>query len=424
MTWALRGAHVLDAAGGFGAPGDVELAGERVRVVRPAGTAGRMPSIDADGWFLVPGFADCHVHATYSTLDLRELMRVPITRRTLQAAGNLRSMLHAGVTFVRDAGGLDAGVRQALELGEAEGPRVQVSAVGLTQTGGHYDGFLSGPGWEMSTDALPLYPGRPGYRVDGVDAMRRAVREVIRAGADWIKLFATGGVTGPHDDPDAAEFSPDELDMAVAEAARRGKGVMAHAFGGEGLDQAVAAGVRSIEHGVFLTEEQAAAMARAGCWLVPTLSILHAAIDWARAGSLPADSAAAALALEPRVGEAVAIARAHGVRIAMGTDSMVAEHHGATLGEPALMQAAGLSAAEALLAATRGGYELCGLDDELGRIDEGFLFDAVLLRADPSADLRSLTAPDAIAGVFQRGRPVWLAPDARERVTGDAGALS
>jgi imidazolonepropionase-like amidohydrolase len=417
MTWTVRGAHVLDAAGEFGAASDVVVSGDRIAEVRASGQAARTPSIDAGGWFLLPGFTDCHVHAICTTLDIRELLQVPITRRTLQAAGNLRATLQAGVTFVRDAGGLDAGVRTALERGEIAGPRVQVSGVGLTQTGGHYDGFLSGPGREMTTDALPSYPGRPDHIVDGTDSMRKAVRQLVRAGADWIKVFATGGVTGPHDDPDAAEFTADELEVAVAEAARRNKGVMAHAFGGEGLDQAVRAGVRSIEHGIFLTEEQAQAMAKAGCWLVPTLSILHEALAWARAGTLAPASARAAFAVEPHIGEAVAIARAHGVRIAMGTDALIGDHHGANLRELAYMKAAGLSTAEALLAATRGGYELCGLGDELGRIAAGFVFDAVLLRADPS-DLQSLAEPGAVAGVFQGGRPVWLAPDARERLSG------
>ena len=328
-----------------------------------------------------------------------------MTLWTLQAAENARRSLEAGVTFIRDPGGIDAGFRAAVERGLIDAPSLQIAVVTLCQTGGHADGFLAGPGLEVSADYAPSYPGRPGYLVDGPDAMRRAVREVLRAGADWVKLCATGGVLSAHDEGDAAELTAEEIGVAVFEAARRGKAVMAHAFGGEGLDNAVHAGVRSIEHGLFLTEEQAVRMAAAGCWLVPTLLILEEVIRFAKEDTLPPAATRKALGLEPFVGEAVRIARDHGVKIAVGSDFVRRDQHGRNLEELPLLVRAGLTVEETLLAATASGAELCGVSADHGRIAQGAIFDAILLDNDPG-DLSLFTKPGSVTGVFKRGAPV------------------
>ena len=296
-------------------------------------------------------------------------------------------------------------MREALERGFTPGPRLQVAVVALSQTGGHVDGFLPGPGFEISADyVMPDYPGRPPYRVDGIDDMRRTVREVLRAGADWLKLCTTGGVLSAHDEGDVPEFTPEEIEVAVYEAGRKGKGVMVHAFGGEGIDNAVRAGVRSVEHRIFLTEEQAALMAEKGCFLVPTLAILRDIIRWADAGLVPPYAVRKALALKPRLGRAVRIAREAGVKIAMGTDYVERGQHGRNLEEILLMHEAGMTPAEALLAATAGGAELCGVHDRLGRIAPGCIFDAIVLDRDPS-DLTIFAEPGSVTGVFKGGTP-------------------
>ena len=153
----------------------------------------------------------------------------------------------------------------------------------LSQTGGHGDNFMAGPGLDPGPGQIAV-AGRPPIVVDGVDGMRRGVRELLRGGADWIKLATTGGLVSDHDQPLIADFVPEELDVAVQEASRKGRPVAAHAYGGEGLTAAVEAGVRSIEHGGFLTEEQAVLMARRGCWLVPTLSAMRDCLRFAREG--------------------------------------------------------------------------------------------------------------------------------------------
>jgi len=359
--------------------------------------------LDCSGLYLMPGVFDCHVHVGIGSLDMKQLLEQPVTRWALEAAVNARLTLEAGVTFARDAAGADAGIRDAIADGVAPGPRLQISVVLIAQTGGHGDGFLRGPGLEMASQYIvPDYPGRPPMTADGVDSMRAAVRATLRAGANWIKLATTGGVLSPHDDPYAPELTVEEIAAAVFEAGRKGKRVMAHAFGGEGLDNAIAAGVTSIEHGMFVTEAQAARMAEAGCWLVPTLAVMQDVFALARAGKLPPESAAKALELEPKVGQAIAVARAAGVRIALGTDSFTRAAHGRNLREIALMHRAGLSAPEALLAATAGGAELCGIAGRYGRIAPGFVFDAILLDEDPS-DLGVFERPGSVTGVFKAG---------------------
>jgi imidazolonepropionase-like amidohydrolase len=411
-AFVMRGANVLDESGIFTGPLDVAVEDGRIAAVeRDAAAAPGATSVDCSDLWLMPGVFDCHDHLTFSSLDPLELMSTPITRWTLEASRNLSRTLECGVTFVRDAAGADAGIRDSVERGFVAGPRIQTSVVALCETGGHFDGFLVGPGSERSADyVLPDYPGRPPFVVDGVDDVRRAVRHVLRAGADWIKVCATGGIASPFDDGDLPQFTFEELAVAVEEAARKGKGVMAHAFGGRGLDDAVAAGVRSIEHGIFLTEEQAAAMAAAGTWLVPTLAILRDVLRWAdEPGRMPDYHVHKVRAIEPRLGNAVRIAREHGVPMALGTDFVERCQHGRNLEELVLMHEAGLPAAETLLAATIRGAELCGVADTYGRIAPGYVFDAILLDEDPS-DISVFGRRDAVTGVFKGGRMVFEHP--------------
>jgi imidazolonepropionase-like amidohydrolase len=201
----------------------------------------------------------------------------------------------------------------------------------------------------------------------------------------------------------------EEIAVAVAEAARRKRAVMAHAFGGEGLDNAIAAGVSSIEHGIFLTEEQASQMAARGTWLVPTLAILRDSIRWAEAGLLGGYATEKMLAIKPQLGAAVGIAREHGVKMALGTDFVHRDQHGGNLEELVLMHEAGLTVEETLLAATVRGAELCGVSADYGRIAPGKIFDAIVLDDDPS-DLSVFGRRDAVTGVFQRGVPVLAHP--------------
>jgi imidazolonepropionase-like amidohydrolase len=409
-TFVLRNAWVLDESGSFSGPTDIVVAEGRVSEVgqdppAPPGAAVH----DFAGLWVMPGVFDCHDHPTWSTTNETEAIRTPITQWVLECASNLRRTLEAGVTFVRDAAGADAGIREAIDRGYIPGPRMQVSLNLLCETGGHGDGFLIGPGidWGFTPDWL----GRPPTLVDGVDEMRRVVRQLLRSGVDWIKLCATGGIVSPHDSGDQPQLTQEEIRTAVIEADRKGKRVMAHAFGGEGLTAAVRAGVRSVEHGYFVTEEQADEMAAAGCWLVPTLAILREVVRWAEEAAagfgnpLPEYSIRKALAVKPLIGDAVKIAKAAGVPIALGTDYINRAQHGRNLEELLFMREAGLTVEEALLAGTIRGAELCGVSDRFGRIAPGYVFDAIVVNDDPG-DLSLFARPGCVAGVFKGGVPV------------------
>lgn len=415
--FVLRAAQVLDERGGFAGPLDVHVHGGRVAAIgRNLRVREQAIEHDFAGLWLMPGVFDCHDHVTWSTTDERELLRTPLTQWALESASNLRRTIEAGVTFVRDAAGADAGVREAVERGYVAGPRLQISLNLLCETGGHGDGFLQSPGFDWGI--TPAWPGRPPTLVDGVDEMRRVVRQLLRAGVDWIKLCATGGIVSPHDSGEQPQFTEDEIRVAVAEAERKGKPVMAHAFGGEGLSAAVRAGVRSIEHGYYLTEEQAHEMARAGCWLVPTLAIIREVVHWAeeaaagRSSPLPSYSVAKALSVKPLIGQAVQIAKAAGVPLAIGTDYIDRAQHGRNLEELLFMREAGLTVEETLLAATAGGARLCGVADRYGRVERGYVFDAIVLDADPG-DLSMFAAPGAVKGVFKAGLAVVRHPRLR-----------
>jgi imidazolonepropionase-like amidohydrolase len=405
-TFVLREANVLDESGSFTGPLDVLVREGRIAAVGRDVVAWDAASVDFSGLWVMPGVFDCHDHLTLHSWDGEALMRTPVSRWALHAAEAMRTTLECGVTFVRDAGGADAGFRDAVELGLVPGPRMQVSVVALSETGGHFDGFLPGPGMERASDyCIPDYPGRPPFIVDGTEEMRRAVRRVLRAGADWIKLCTTGGVASPYDAFDEPQFTLEEIEVAVFEAARRKRGVMAHAFGGEGLDNAITAGVTSVEHGLFLTEEQAAAMAERGTWLVPTLAVLRDSIRWAHAGELGAFPTQKMLEIEPLLGDAVRIAREHGVRIALGSDFVHRDQHGGNLEELVLLHEAGLTVEETLLAATVRGAELCGVAGDFGTIAPGKVFDAIVFDSDPS-DIAVFADRASVTGVFKGGVPL------------------
>jgi imidazolonepropionase-like amidohydrolase len=417
--FVLREAHVLDESGSFSGPIDVRVADGRVAAVGPDLQSDGDTSIDFSGLWLMPGVFDCHDHLAFSTVDMGEVLRTPVTTWALESARNARLTLEAGVTFVRDLCGAERGLRDGIAAKLVAGPMLRVSVVLICQTGGHGDAYLGGAGLEATL--IPEYPGRPPYLVDGAESMRHVVRATLRAGADWIKLATTGGLVSDHDEPLVAELTADEIAVAVFEAARKGKPVSAHAYGGEGLSNAVEAGVRSIEHGGFLTEEQAQLMAERGCFLVPTLSAMRDCLRWAEEGVLTPAQRRKILDFGLDIGECVRIAKEYGVPLACGTDYIDRSQHGHNLEELVLMCQAGLTVEETLLAATIGGARLCGVDARYGRIAPGYVFDAIVLDDEPG-DLERLAKPGAVTGVFQAGRVAVAHPRLVEAATPLSGA--
>jgi len=402
-SFVLREAQVLDESGSFVGPTDVCVVDGRIAGVGPDLAADGAMSVDFSGLWLMPGVFDCHDHVTFSTVEMGEVLQTPVTGWALESARNARLTLEAGVTFVRDLCGADRGLRDGVAAGLVPGPTLQISVVLICQTGGHGDAYLGGAGLEATL--IPSYPGRPPYLVDGPESMRHVVRAPLRAGADWIKLASTGGLVSEHDEPLVAELTAEEIAVAVFEAGRKGKRVSAHAYGGEGLSNAVEAGVRSIEHGGFLTEEQAQRMAERGCFLVPTLSAMRDCLRWAEEGVLTPAQCRKILDFGLDIGACVRIAKEYGVALACGTDYISRGQHGNNLEELVLMRQAGLSVEETLLTATIGGARLCGVDHEFGRIAPGYVFDALVLDDDPG-DLEAFSRAGAATGVFQAGRAV------------------
>jgi imidazolonepropionase-like amidohydrolase len=307
-------------------------------------------------------------------------MLQPFSYQFFEAVANLEATLSIGITTIREAGGADLGIKQAVADGLIPGPRMQISIIMLSQTGGHGDDWLP----SGNRDSLFVeHPGRPSGTVDGPDEVRRKVRELHRMGADVIKVATSGGVLSPRDDPRHAHLRPAELEALVEEATAAGMFVMAHAQGADGIKNAVRAGIRSIDHGIFLDDEGIELMKRHGTWFVPTLVAPQGVLDAVDAGAqLPpavVDKARSVIEIHR---SAFRHAVEAGVRIAMGTDSGVTPH-GRNLRELGLMVNGGMTPSAALEATTRSAAQLMGLDADLGTIEAGKLADLVVVDGDP-----------------------------------------
>jgi len=277
---------------------------------------------------------------------------------------------------------------------------MQISIRMLSQTGGHGDEWLPS-GSEVVM--FPDYPGSPSSIVDGAEEMRKKVRELIRDGADVIKVATTGGVLSPSDDPRHAHFTMDELTVLVSEAASAGRWVMAHAQGSTGIKNAIRAGIRSIDHGIFLDDEALDLMLQKGTYLVPTLVAPRGVIESAEQGQqIPEASLRKAKETIEIHSESFRRAVAAGVKIAMGTDSGVTPH-GQNLRELPLMVEGGMTPEQALIATTATAAELMGLERELGTLEPGKRADVVVVDGDP-LDVEKLA--DRVVAVYKDGRRV------------------
>jgi len=343
---------------------------------------------------------DCHTHVIFSDVDQWRYLQTPFSLAFYKAMHNLRATLEAGITTIRDAGGADLGMKTAVDEGLISGPRMHISIRMITQTGGH------GDDWMPCGVDIPFfieYPGSPSALVDGPEQMRRKVRELIRDGADVIKVAVSGGVLSPRDNPRHAHFRPEELEMLVSEAKAAGIFVMAHAQATDGIKNAIRAGIRSIDHGVYLDDEAIGLMLERGTYLVPTLVAPTGVLTAAEQGiQIPEASLRKAGEVVDVHRESFRKAVAAGVKVAMGTDSGVTPH-GQNLRELELMAEGGMTPAQVLVATTRTAAELMGLQDELGTVEPGKRADLVLVDGDP-LEFAKLT--DRITAVYKDGRRV------------------
>jgi imidazolonepropionase-like amidohydrolase len=363
-----------------------------------------MHMIDALGGFILPGLIDTHVHLMFEGFNLVKTLTAPFSLRFFEAVNHMRRTVEAGITSVRDAGGTDLGVKQAVEQGVALGPRMQISVSVLTITGGHGDSWMpSGIDFSLFGE----YPGMPNGRCDGVAEVRRKVREILRAGAEVIKVCSTGGVLSPTDHPEFTQFTPEELAVMVQEGAyHRGVKVMAHAQGAEGIKNAIRAGIYSIEHGIYLDNECIELMLEHGVFLVPTLLAPLSVIEIAETtGTIPEWGVRKARETIEIHSDSISKAYKAGVKIAMGTDAGVMPH-GTNLRELGLMCGVGMSPMESIVATTKVAAECLGWQDRVGTLEAGKLADVVVSQRDPLADIRSLEDVNNIVLVMKDGRIV------------------
>lgn len=397
FSLVITGARLVDGTGAapvedatlvVGGDGLVVHAGPGDRA--PAGPAAR--TVDAGGRTLLPGFIDTHVHlGVESARQMVRRFEQDSTVEVFRTAERLRATLHAGVTTVRDLGGLPAGYRTAVEAGLTEGPRIHTAVRILSHTGGHAD-FTSECGFDPSSGM--------GEIADTPDEVRLAVRRLLRSGADVIKVCATGGMSSPYDQPDDEGLTEEEIRTVVEEVARHGgRPVAAHAQGTAGILNAIRGGVTSVEHGYGMTARARELAGERGTFVVPTLSTVFDGIDKA---TMEPHHYEKKVRWSSITKENISAAIAEGVRIAMGTDAAMVPH-GRNLRELTHLVALGMTPLQAITAGTRTAAELLGLDGETGTLEPGKRADLVLCEGDPLADIALLADPANVVLVAQAG---------------------
>lgn len=343
--------------------------------------------IDTTGCTLLPGLIDCHVHLTFDAspnprLTMQDKSHAQITLETLT---NARKTLQAGVTSVRDCGGksyIEFAVRDAIKRGEFDGPTILAAGQVVCMTGGHGEWF--------------------GCTADGPQEIIKAVRQQLKAGSDFLKIMATGGVTTECGDPEDAHYTEEELRAGINEAKRFRKRSASHAQGCTGVLNAVRAGISSIEHGFYLDQECIDAMLKNGTYLVPTLYAVGKILNGKSDGVPESMIAKTARHAEQHINSILAFYKAGG-KIAMGTDSGVPlTPHGDNCKELAAMVEIGMSPKDVLLISTRNAADLMGLDS-VGRIEEGCQADLLVVKGNPLEDMRMVSDKTNHKMVFKGG---------------------
>jgi imidazolonepropionase-like amidohydrolase len=403
----IRNARLLDPVAGEVRPGaSLRVEDDRIVEVAEDGRAlggGDVAVIDAGGRVLMPGLIDAHVHAALTTVDLAAMVRRSPSWVAIETKFILEGMLRRGFTTVRDAGGLDAGITRALDRGLIKGPRVFRSGRVISQTGGHGD--LEPVSQHPQLCACAIRTTAFSHIADGADAVRKAVREEIKAGAHHIKIMAGGGVATPYDPIDMVQYTADEMRAAVEEASARRTYVSAHAYIPESIGRAVTAGVRTIEHGNLIDEPAAHLMAERGAYLVPTLVTYDQIAEYGKSLKFPEESLRKLGDVLDRGLVAIEIALRAGVKIGLGTD-LLGETQPAQSKE-LLLRAQIQSNADVLRSATIVNAEIVQQPDRLGVLAPGAFADLLLVDGNPLDDLAVLTGQGERLALIMRGGTIY-----------------
>ena len=401
---AIRAGTLIDGSGSAPVKNAVILVqGDRITAV---GTNVQVPAgatvIDLSGETVLPGFIDAHVHLASHVIGDGDWQHAGLTelpsQTALLGAAHAQQTLEAGFTTVRVVGSAnfgDVALRNAINAGWIQGPRIVAAGISFGIRGGHCDG----------TNGLQPYAlGREGGVevgvADGVEGVRNAVRYAVKYGADVIKICATGGVLSLTDSAGVQQYTEEEMRAIVETATQLDRRVAAHAHGTAGIKAAVRAGVTSIEHGSILDAEAVALMKQKGTWLVPTLLAGFTVESLATAGRLPPPIAAKALAIAPRMHNSFKMALDGGVKIALGTDAGVM-HHGTNAREFGLMVRYGMTPMQAIVAGTSSGATLLGLEREVGTVAVGKRADIVAVHGNPLDNIQVL---ETVVFVMKDGR--------------------
>lgn len=377
---------------GTGAPprddATLTIDGDRISDVRsgPVPIPPDANVIDLSGHTVMPGMTDAHCHILIEGVDLRAMfLGESSAAKAFRGLRNAQRALRAGFTTIRDPGDIDQSfahldVRDAIRKGWVPGPRMYAAGHYLSITGGHGD--LNDVAWEFGL-------GGYGRLVDSADEMRKAVRDEVKHGSDWIKFFATGGVLSASDDPALSAFTFDEMRVCVETASGLGRPVSAHAHGTRGIADAIRAGVRSIEHGTMLDEDTVDDMVERETYLVPTAWVMNAMAAGENPMNLPNDSFDKARRMAEFHRRSTQLAYKAGVKIVTGTDVGVVPH-GQNANELVTLVSYGMKPMEAIVAATRTAAEMLQVADRTGTLRAGMLADLIAMPENPLENIQAV----------------------------------
>lgn len=382
----IRAGRLLDVkTGNIKANQAIVIQGDKIVSVGPTESVAASASdrnIDLRSVTVLPGLIDAHTHLTFNPHFGYDSLAISVPREALIGARNARVTLEAGITTVRNVGAdgyADVALRDAINAGDVPGPRMLVSGPALGITGGHCDNDLLPYEYHATADGV----------ADGVEAVQHKVREVIKYGADLIKVCATGGVLSRGDDPNASQYTLEEMKAIVADAHRLGRKVAAHAHGAQGVIWASEAGVDSVEHGHLMNDAAVAMLKKNGTYLVPTLYLTDWQREHAAEANLP-DFAKKKMEMVSQVGKAnIKKAFEAGVKIGMGTDAAVYPH-GLNAHELAVYVSLGMTPLQALQTATINDADLLGWSDKVGTLEPGKWADIIGVDGDPLQDITTL----------------------------------